>query len=198
MKYKFDGHNWIIRLERGELLMESLTKLVKEQDIKGGWISGLGAASWAELAYYDPVAKGYESKKLDELLEITSLQGNVAWEAPLDSGKPFLHIHGTFANAEMRAYGGHIMELEVGGTCEIFLHHRSKGGPRPWPGITSPSDQPFAPKTASDSVRRTTGTPPSPESVLARESSGQPGEVIPGQGLTRFEDDETGLKLLDL
>lgn len=118
MKYRFDGYNWLVRLEKGELLVEQLTKLVREEDIKGAWVSGLGAAQWAELGFYDLDSQKYKWKKLDQLLEITGLQGNVAW----NDGEPALHIHGSFSDREMRTFGGHVKELQVGGTCEVLLH----------------------------------------------------------------------------
>ncbi len=122
MKYKFDGYNWLVRLEKGEKLVETLMQIAKDQKIGGAWISGLGACAWAEAGYYDLDTKKYNFKKLDGPLEILGLQGNVAWH-PLDSGnEPVLHIHGTFSDKEMKTYGGHVKELEVAGTCEVLLH----------------------------------------------------------------------------
>lgn len=118
MTYKFDSFNWLVRLEKGELLVEVLTQLVKDQKIKGAWLSGLGAAEWAELGFYDLPTKQYNWQKLSQPLEILSLQGNVAREDDM----PVLHIHGTFSDQNMQAIGGHVKELEVAGTCEILLH----------------------------------------------------------------------------
>jgi uncharacterized protein len=118
MKYRFDGFNWLVRFDRGEKLVEGLTAIVKKEKIKGAWVSGLGAAESAVLGYYNLETKAYEWKQLDQLLEITSLQGNVAWEG----GVPVLHIHGTFSNHDLQALGGHVKELVVGGTCEVLLH----------------------------------------------------------------------------
>jgi uncharacterized protein len=124
MKYQFDGYNWLVRLEKGELLVNSLTQLVRHEHITGAWLSGLGGAQWVELHFYDLPAKQYHWKKLDHLLEIDNLQGNVAWEGD----EPALHIHGTFSDAEMNAYAGHVKELEVAATCEILLHRWYKEG----------------------------------------------------------------------
>ncbi|HTE57121.1 MAG TPA: PPC domain-containing DNA-binding protein [Verrucomicrobiae bacterium] len=118
MTYRFDGYNWLVRFDRGEKLIEGLTKLVKDENIKGVWVSGLGAAEGAEVGFYNLETKAYQWKKLDGLLEITSLQGNVAWE----DDQPVLHIHGTFSDHSLQAFGGHIKELHVGGTCEVLLH----------------------------------------------------------------------------
>lgn len=118
MKYHFDGYNWIVRLEKGEKLIASLTELVKKENIKSSWISGLGAATETELGFYNLESKEYQWRKLKKLLEITNLQGNVSWA----DGEPILHIHGTFSDENMQAFGGHVRELTVGGTCEILLH----------------------------------------------------------------------------
>lgn len=118
MKFKHDGYNWLVRLEKDELLVENLTQLVKDEQIQGAWISGLGAAQWAELGFYNLTSQVYEWKKFDQLMEITSIQGNVSW----DNDAPVLHMHGTFSDQTMQAYGGHIKELQAGGTVEIFLH----------------------------------------------------------------------------
>lgn len=118
MKYKFDGYNWLVRLEKGEKLIENLLKMIKKEEIKGGWISGLGGALSAELGFYDLNAKEYNWQTFDQLMEITSLQGNIAYK----NGEPILHIHGTFTRADFSALGGHVKELVVGGTCEILIH----------------------------------------------------------------------------
>jgi uncharacterized protein len=152
MTYKFDGYNWLVRFDRGDLLVEQLTKLVKSENIRGAWVSGLGGAQWAELGFYDLNKKAYHWKRFDQLMEITSIQGNVAWDGeptppkhggsknvtwqaassgatgsePTNGlrrpGEPILHMHATLSDETMQAYGGHIKELQVGATCEILLH----------------------------------------------------------------------------
>jgi uncharacterized protein len=118
MTYTYDGYNWVVKFDKGDLLVGGLTKLVREENIRGAWLSGLGAALKAELGYYDLQNQHYNWKTYDEVLEILSLQGNIAWS----NGDPVLHIHGTFSGADMQAIGGHVKELTVGGTCEVFLH----------------------------------------------------------------------------
>lgn len=117
MEYRSDGQNWLMRLEKGELLVENLTQLIENEKIVAAWIGGLGAAAWVELGYYDLGEQTYHWKKFGELMEITAIQGNIAW----DGSKPVIHMHGTFSGHDMQAVGGHIRELEAGGTVEIFI-----------------------------------------------------------------------------
>jgi hypothetical protein len=118
MTHQFDGFNWLLRLNKGEYLIDSLLNFTREHNISGAWVSGIGAALSAELGFYDLNKKQYRWKKFDQLMEITSLQGNIAWS----DGEPAVHIHGTFSDSDMRSFGGHVKELEVGGTCEVLLH----------------------------------------------------------------------------
>jgi len=118
VKYIIDDTYIVIRFDKGDLLIKNLTELVKSEDIRGAWLSGLGAAQWVELGFYSLEQKAYQLQKFDKLLEITSLQGNISWH----QNEPVAHIHGTFADDEMRAFGGHVKELSVGGTCEVILN----------------------------------------------------------------------------
>lgn len=124
MKTHFDGYNWILRLDRGEKLIESLDKFAKEKDVKGGFLTGIGGASSAELGFYNLGTKEYSWQKINEPLEVTALQGNLA----IKDGEPIWHIHGTFSDEKMQAIGGHVKELEVSGTLELFLHVIIDGG----------------------------------------------------------------------
>ncbi len=117
MNYIAQDQSYIVRLSKGEQLVASLTSLVKKEDIQGAWISGLGGSLSVELGFYQLDTKYYDWKIFDQLLEITSLQGNVSWV----DGEPKLHIHGSFSDEKMCGLGGHVKELTVSGTCEIKL-----------------------------------------------------------------------------
>lgn len=118
MTFQYDGYNYLVRLEKGEKLIESLIALVMKENIPSCWLSGIGGALSAEMGFYHLDKKEYEFKTIDELMEITSLQGNLAWS----DAEPTWHIHGTLSKPDFSVIGGHIKELVVGGTCEVLLH----------------------------------------------------------------------------
>lgn len=122
MTFSFDGYNYTVRLNKGELVAENLLKLVREKDIKGGWLVGLGGLTWAELGFYDLESRSYEWTKLDEPLELTNLTGNIAWE----NGEPKLHLHANVSDTSLHVRGGHLKEAETNGTVEIFIHRWQK------------------------------------------------------------------------
>jgi predicted DNA-binding protein with PD1-like motif len=118
MTHRHDGYNWIVRLSRGEKLIEGLVDLVRRQGLPNCWISGMGGAQALELGFYELDKKTYKWQQFEGLFEIVSLQGNIVG----GQGEPQIHIHGSFAGPDFRALGGHVKELTVGGTCELLLH----------------------------------------------------------------------------
>lgn len=118
MKYQHDGYNWLVRLQKGEKLIESLTKLAKEENLPSCWLNAIGAASSVELGYYNLEKQEYQWHELNELMEITGLQGNLTF----NRDQPNFHLHGTFSKRDLSVVGGHVKDLVVAGTCEVLLH----------------------------------------------------------------------------
>lgn len=117
MKHIFDGNNYLIKLEKGEELVSSLTGMIKEEQITSGWISGLGGLQSAELGIYSLGDRNYKWQKFDGPLELSGLTGNIAWS----SNEPILHMHGTVSGMDLMASMGHLKQAVVAGTVEIFI-----------------------------------------------------------------------------
>lgn len=117
MNYKKVGSGYLLRFELHDSLISGLESFVRTQKIKGAWLQGLGAARGVELGFYNLESENYEWHSLTELMEITNLTGNVSWMGE----EPVIHVHATLSNKRLQAIGGHVKELIVGGTCEVFL-----------------------------------------------------------------------------
>jgi predicted DNA-binding protein with PD1-like motif len=50
-------------------------------------------------------------------MELVGMTGNIS----LVDGQPFIHAHGVFSDKEFATVGGHVKDLVVGPTIEIFL-----------------------------------------------------------------------------
>lgn len=128
MQYYELTNGFTLVFKKGEPFIATLTDFCQAQGINAGFFHGLGGVLSVELGYYYLDSKEYEFKRLDEVLEIASLHGNVA----IKDGQPFIHAHGVFSDAGLNTYGGHIKEMKVGGTCELQLQvfdtkwHRKK------------------------------------------------------------------------
>ena len=114
-----DGRRYFLRFDKGEEILESLRSFCAENDFHSGYFSALGASSKAVLLHYDMDTKKYSEKTFDQKMEIVSLTGNISWHEE----KPYLHAHGIFSDDQMRCFGGHVKELAVAATCEMFLIH---------------------------------------------------------------------------
>lgn len=117
MKYSVLGSNYIIRLDAGEKIIESLLSLCVRDGIGSGFFNGLGAVGEAELGHFDPAAKAYSWTKLSSPHEIVALYGNITTVA----GKPFIHAHAALGDNTFAVRGGHLKEAVVSVTCEVTL-----------------------------------------------------------------------------
>lgn len=118
MRYSFDGYNYLIRLDKGEKLAESLEQFVAETKLEGAWVNGLGAALEATLGYYDLEKKEYVWQQFEGVREVVSLTGNLAY----DDGTFIFHLHGMLSDKNYQTIGGHVKDLTAGGTLELFIH----------------------------------------------------------------------------
>ena len=118
MEYRVFGETIVLRLEKGEEVIESIKKLCEKEDIKAGSISGLGASNEVVVGLFKVDEKKYYSNTFEEDFEITNLTGNISRM----NGEVYLHIHGTFANVEGRCIGGHLNKAVISATSEIIIN----------------------------------------------------------------------------
>ena len=112
-----NGH--LIRIERGENVIETLTAFCKEHRIGSGVMHGIGAVHKAELGYYDFEKREYFFSSLPEIHELVSMTGNIA----LVDGEPFIHMHAVLGAGDetLSCVGGHVKEMEAAVTVEVQL-----------------------------------------------------------------------------
>ena len=117
MKYTVLGTNYVIRLDAGEKIIETLLSLCEREGIGSGFFNGLGAVREAELGHFDMATGAYSWVKLSGSYEIVALYGNVT----VVDGKPFIHAHASLGDKTFVVRGGHLKEAVVSVTCEVTL-----------------------------------------------------------------------------
>lgn len=117
MESKKTDTGYLVRLEKGESLVAALLAFLKNENVKGGVLQGIGGALEAEVGFYNLDKKEYEFKKFNETMEIASLLGNFS----LVDNDPFLHIHVVLSDKNLATYAGHLKEATVAATCEVFI-----------------------------------------------------------------------------
>ena len=75
---KVSADKFLIRLEQGELLQESLKSFCQKKGVKSGSLSGIGSIEDPILAHYRVDTKKYSEKKLTGIFEVAVLTGNIA------------------------------------------------------------------------------------------------------------------------
>ena len=118
MQFQENDGNFLVILEKGELLMASLTKFAIANKLKGAIFSGIGALENVELGAYDTKTKEYIRKTFNEVAyELISINGNLS----LKDGELFVHIHAALGDHDFSVFGGHLFEAVVAVTAEISV-----------------------------------------------------------------------------
>ena|SRR3989344_8252339 len=112
-----DHSTYIIRIDRGEEIVETLKEFVEEKGIDSAICSMIGAVGELELWWYDTAKKEYDKKTFAEQLEIADVSGNIAEM----QGEIIVHLHGTFGRKNFSVVAGHIHRAVVSGACEVEL-----------------------------------------------------------------------------
>ncbi|NLM43004.1 MAG: DNA-binding protein [Clostridiales bacterium] len=117
MEYKKFGNQYVLRMDKGEEIVETLKKFCQEQNITLGWVKGIGAVNKAKIGLLKIEEKKYYSIELNGSYEITSLLGNISTM----NGEVYLHLHINLSDEHYKTYGGHLNYAIISATGEIFI-----------------------------------------------------------------------------
>ena len=117
MRYRCFNDTYMLRIDIGEEITHCLLSLCEQEAIRLAEVSAIGAADHAVIGVYDLETRSYRKEELTGFMEITSLAGSVT---AMD-GKPYVHLHATLADQKNTVHGGHVIEMRVGATCEMFV-----------------------------------------------------------------------------
>ena len=102
---------------KGDEALSGLTDFVIQHKIQDAHFTGIGAVSSATLAWLDPANKIYHRIPVADQVEVLSLSGDVA----TFNGKPIVHMHAVLGGPNGSPIGGHVFELNVNPTLEVFM-----------------------------------------------------------------------------
>lgn len=118
MEFRKFEDTYVVRLDRGEEIIASLTELCAKEHISLGAVQAIGAADKAVIGLYDVEKKFYHKTELEGPMEITSLLGNITEK----DGEVYLHLHINLCDEKMMIHGGHLNECRISATCEMIVH----------------------------------------------------------------------------
>jgi uncharacterized protein len=118
MTFQRTGSNYILRLFKGEELIETLKNFAQKYGISSGMISAIGATDDVTIGYYDVEQKDYKKQNFKGNLEILSLLGNVT----RFEEEAFFHLHVILGDEKYKVWGGHLFSATVNPTCEVIIN----------------------------------------------------------------------------
>jgi len=105
----------VAKFVEGEII-ENLKNLMKEIDGRSALIiNGVGQLESVTIGYFD--GNEYIKKKLDDVFELVSLQGNIG----MSGNNYIVHAHVSLGNRNHEIIGGHLIEGKVKTVNEISL-----------------------------------------------------------------------------
>lgn len=118
MDYRRFGNDLVIRIDKGEEIIEKMLEVCKKEKIKLANVNALGAVGEFEVGLFKTEEKKYYSSIHKGDFEIVSLTGSITTK----NGELYHHIHMSAGDSENKVYGGHLNYAKVSATCEMFIH----------------------------------------------------------------------------
>ena len=122
MEYKRYGGRVFIRLDKGDIIVDSIRAVCDRMQIRSATFSGIGACGDVTVATYLPDKGVFLDDHKTGMLEMVSLTGNIVW----NNGEKVCHAHVLFSyldeNGEIAFFGGHLKNAIVSYTAEITLN----------------------------------------------------------------------------
>ena len=121
MQYRKDGDMILVRIDKGEEILEKILDICRIENIYGAVFSGIGACGKAVTSSYIPEKNDFTDHAAEGLLELVSLAGNVSYE----NGQPVEHTHALFSYLDetgtQKILAGHLKKAVVSYTAEIAI-----------------------------------------------------------------------------
>ncbi len=121
MEYRKYGETYYLRLDRGDEVISGILALCKNENISSAVFTGIGGCSDAEIQTFIPEKGSFETRRIEGMLELASMTGNVITD---DEGNYYKHVHAVFAykkDGEHYVAAGHIKSTTVLYTAEIEI-----------------------------------------------------------------------------
>ena len=118
MDYKRFPNAIVLRVDRGEEILEQLKAVCLKENVTLASVSGIGAINDLTSGVWDVERKEYFSNHFTGVYEVANLVGTITTM----NGEYYAHIHISAGDAQGHVVGGHLNRAVVSATSEIVLH----------------------------------------------------------------------------
>jgi len=119
------GRRYVLVLEGGDELMAEVKSFAERERLRAAEFTGIGAVSSAKLAAFNPDTREYVHIPDPGQAELVSLNGRITLPDGADPASPpeerQLHVHCVLSHEDGSTVGGHVFELVIRPTAEIFV-----------------------------------------------------------------------------
>ncbi len=117
MDYRRFGDTVLVRMDKGEEILEQMQKVAEQENIRLAEVSALGAINDFTVGVFKTDEKKYYSNHFEGAFEITSLTGTIS---TMD-GEYYAHLHMSAGNDKGEVFGGHLNRAIISATCEMVI-----------------------------------------------------------------------------
>ena len=117
MDYRRFQDTIVVRMDRGEEILEQLKIVAEKENIRLAEISALGAVNDFTVGVFKTDEKKYYANSFQGSFEIVSLTGTVS---TMD-GAYYAHLHMSAGNDKGEVFGGHLNRAVISATCEMVV-----------------------------------------------------------------------------
>ena len=117
MKYQRFEQTIIVRMDKGEDIVEQVKNVALKEKIKLASISALGAINEFTVGVFKTKEKKYYANEFKGDFEIVSLTGTINTM----NDEYYSHMHLSAGNDQEQVFGGHLNKAIVSATCEMVI-----------------------------------------------------------------------------
>lgn len=117
MEYRKFGNQIVVRMDRGEEILEQLAVIAEKEKIRLASVQALGAIDDFTVGVFHTNEKQYASNRFQGNFEIVSLTGTISTM----NGAYYAHLHMSAGNEQGMVFGGHLNRAQISATCEMVI-----------------------------------------------------------------------------
>ena len=117
MEYRRFDKTIIVRLDKGEEILEQVKELALKERIKLASVQALGAVDRFTVGVFKTDDKKYLANDFSGSFEIVSLTGTINTM----NGEYYSHLHMSAAGKDGSVVGGHLKRAVISVTCEMVI-----------------------------------------------------------------------------
>ena len=118
MEYRRFDNTVVVRIDKGEEILEKIKELALKENIKLASINALGAVNDFTVGVYKVDEKKYYANEFKGSFEIVSLTGTINTM----NDEYYAHLHMSAGDSEGKVFGGHLNRAVVSATCEMVIN----------------------------------------------------------------------------